>query len=79
MSGQFDLTYAVSSLSRFACAPQQENLTMARRLFGYLKKYPKQGYAINPNPLKMEVKYEKVEVKQDFGNQYSYFKEVLNP
>eukprot|EP00957_Ditylum_brightwellii_P142468 10853891-Ditylum_brightwellii.AAC.1 len=27
----------------------------------------------------MNVEYEKVEVKQDFGNQYIYFNEVLDP
>eukprot|EP00957_Ditylum_brightwellii_P087501 6660624-Ditylum_brightwellii.AAC.1 len=64
ISGHFDFTHAVSSLSRFACAPRKEHLSMTRRLFGYLKNYPKQGYAINPNPLKVDIKYTKVEIKQ---------------
>eukprot|EP00957_Ditylum_brightwellii_P050134 3800560-Ditylum_brightwellii.AAC.4 len=27
----------------------------------------------------MDVEYKKIEVKQDFGNQYSYFKGMLDP
>ena len=79
VAGRFDLTHAVSSLSRFAAAPKEGHLELARRIFGYLKKYPKRGYAINPAPLKLDAEYEKVNVKLNFGNQYSYFTEEVDP
>eukprot|EP00957_Ditylum_brightwellii_P165922 12633497-Ditylum_brightwellii.AAC.1 len=41
------------------------HLKLARKIFGYLKKYPKRGY--------------KVDLKLDFGTQYSYFEEELDP
>ena len=78
VSGRFDIMYAVSSLSRFLAAPQEGHLVLARKLFGYLKKYPKRGYAIKPNPLVLDADYEKVELKLDFGNQYGYFHEDID-
>eukprot|EP00957_Ditylum_brightwellii_P110496 8427787-Ditylum_brightwellii.AAC.1 len=69
--------YAVSSLSRFLAAPREGHLVLAQKLLGYLKKYPKRGYAINPNPLILDADYEKVELKLDFGNQYGYFHEDI--
>ena len=79
VAGRFDLTHAISSLSRFAAAPREGHLELARKVFGYLKKYPKRGYAINPTPLKIDVQYEEVELKLSFGNQYSYFREEMDP
>ncbi|MGH7954828.1 MAG: hypothetical protein ACREOZ_02585 [Gloeomargaritales cyanobacterium] len=74
-SGRFDIAFAVSSLSRFSCAPRTGHLEMARRIFGYLKKYPSKGYFINPRPLKTP-DYE--QVKPDFGHQYDYFSEEID-
>ena len=65
--------YDVASLSRFLAAPHEGHLVLARKIFGYLKKYPKKGYAINPDPLMLDMEYEKVGIKLDFGNQYAYF------
>jgi hypothetical protein len=79
VAGRFDINYAVSSLSRYAAAPRQGHLTMANKLLGYLKKYPKKGYTINPKPLSVDNTYTQVELKQDFGGQYSYFKEEMDP
>jgi hypothetical protein len=76
---RFDLTHAISSPSCFAAPPWEGHLKLARKVFGYLKKYPKHGYAINPTPLKMDVQYEEVELKLSFGNQYSYFREEMDP
>eukprot|EP00957_Ditylum_brightwellii_P028930 2185603-Ditylum_brightwellii.AAC.3 len=62
-----------------SAAPREGHLTLAKRLFGYLKKYPKRGYAINPNPLKIVGEYKRVKVKLNSGTQYSYFREEINP
>eukprot|EP00957_Ditylum_brightwellii_P151629 11547143-Ditylum_brightwellii.AAC.1 len=76
---QFDITYAISLLSRFSAAPREGHLILVKRIFRYLKKYPKGGYAINPNPLRIDVEYKKVKVKLNFGTQYSYFREEIDP
>jgi hypothetical protein len=53
---------------------------MARKIFGYLKKYPNRGYMINPEEPKIaKAEYETVMLKQDFGGQYHYFKEEMDP
>ena len=44
----FDLSYAVSSLGRFLSTPLVGHLELFKIIFGYLKKYPKRGYVINP-------------------------------
>jgi hypothetical protein len=46
---------------------------------GYLKKFPRRGYVINPEPPHFDPIYENVEVKCDFGNQYDYFHEDIDP
>jgi hypothetical protein len=79
VAGRFDINYAVSSLSRFASAPREGHLYLARKLFGYLRKYPNKGYTINPAPPKIDAEYQKVTLKQDFGGQYHYFNEELDP
>jgi hypothetical protein len=43
VAGRFDLTFAISSLSRFSAAPRQGHLALAKKVFGYLRKYPKRG------------------------------------
>jgi hypothetical protein len=67
------------SLSRFAAAPRKGHLELARKIFGYLRKYPSRDYKINPEPPKVEKKYEVIELKQDFGGQYHYFNEDMDP
>eukprot|EP00957_Ditylum_brightwellii_P178420 13590377-Ditylum_brightwellii.AAC.1 len=59
VSGRYDIMYAVSSLSRFSAAPIEGHLELARKLIGYLKKYPKRGYAMNHHQLNLDLKYEK--------------------
>ena len=78
VAGRFDLCYAISFLSRFSAAPREGHLQLAVKVFGYLKKFPKRGYAINPQPLVLG-EYEEVSAIMDFGNQYSYFHEDLDP
>jgi hypothetical protein len=79
VAGRFDLTFAISSLSRFSAAPRKGHLDLARKVFGYLRKYPRRGYVINPEPPKIEAPYDEVQLPQDFGGQYHYFKEDLDP
>jgi hypothetical protein len=47
VAGRFDLCYAISSLSQFSAAPLQDHLKHARRIMGYLRKFPQRGYVIN--------------------------------
>ena len=74
---RFDVSYYVSSLSRLLDAPQVVHTELARIIFGYLKNYPKRRYAINPHPLTIDAKYDKVYTKYDFGNQHTYFNEDI--
>ena len=46
---------------------------MSRSIFGYLKKFPSQGYEMNPQSLTVNVEYEKFHMNDDFWNQYAYF------
>ena len=71
LQADFDLEYAVSSLSIFSAEPWVCHIDMARRIFGYLKKYPKTGYEINPQPLNVDADYEKVQMKYDFVYHYA--------
>ena len=65
----FYLTYAVTSISIFYEASREVHLDLAKKVFGYLKKYPKRGYAINPQPLDIDMEYNKVDLKRGFVNQ----------
>ena len=79
VAGRFDINFAVASLSRFSVAPREGHLELARKIMGYLKKYPKRGYTINPQPPKISGEYQEVQLKKDFGNQYHYFTEDIDP
>jgi hypothetical protein len=75
VAGRFDINYAISSLSRYAAAPQKGHLEMAEDILGSLKKYPAHGYIINPKPPSIDPKYETIKLKEDFSGQYQYFQE----
>lgn len=60
-------------------APRKGHLALAEDVLGYLKKYPAKGYVINPAPLQIDPKYEIVKLKEDFGGQYKYFHEDIDP
>ena len=76
-SGRLDITFAVSSLSRFSHAPREGHLERTKKILGYLKKYTKRGYIIDPRDPILNVKYNTI--IPDFGNQYSDFKEEVDP
>jgi hypothetical protein len=70
----------VSSLSRFSAAPREGHLDFAQQIMGYLRKYPKLGYVVNPAASPhIDQEYSNVEVKCDFGNQYLHFQEEMDP
>ena len=77
--GRIDINYAVASLSRFSSSPRENHLKLAVKILGYLKKYPKRGYVINSAKPKIDLNYETVKFSKDFGVQYSYFKEDIDP
>ena len=77
--GRFDIAYAVCSLSRFQIAPRIGHLQQAVKVLGYLKKYKKRGYVINPKPPNFDLDATEVPTPQDFGSQYHYFSEEIDP
>ena len=78
--GRIDITYAISSLSRFATCPRKGHLTLARKILGYLKKYPKKGILIDPTPPIIQENPQTPREKfEEFGHQYQYFEEELDP
>ena len=80
VAGRFDLTYDVTSLNRFSAAPREVQIKLSKKVFGYLNKNPKRGYAINRQPLTIHIHigYKKMDLNVDFVNQYSYFREEIN-
>ena len=77
LTGRIDIAYSVSSLARFASAPRQGHLEMARRILGYLKKHPKKGILMDPrSPIFNKLDSTKYE---EFTHQYRHFKEEMDP
>ena len=78
--GRIDIQMATSSLGRFLSAPRLGHLELAKKILGYLKKYPRKGFVINPAAGTFTTNdYDDVKCTQDFGNQYHYFKEEIDP
>ena len=65
-SGRFDINFAVANLNRSAHCPREGHLKRAEKILGYLKKYKKRGYIIDPRDPVVNIKYEKI--VPDFGN-----------
>ena len=76
IAGRFDITFAVSSISRFSSKPTEGHLKRAIKILGYLKKYPKKSYTVDPRPPIVNFDYE--EILPDFGNQYADFVEEID-
>ena len=77
IAGRMDITFAVSSLSRFSSKPREGHLSRAIRILGYLKKYPSRGYKIDPREPPINGEFDRI--VPDFGNQYSDFEEEKDP
>ena len=76
-SGRFDITFALSSLSRFAVSPRENHLKASLKILGYLKKHPKKGHTIDPSPFIPDFPSERVQAA--FNHQYDYFSESIDP
>ena len=72
-----DITFSVASLNRFSAHPREGHLKRAIKMYGYLKKYPKKGYVIDPRDPVVNIKYDAM--TPDFGSQYSDFVEEQDP
>ena len=70
-----DITFAVSYLSIFSTKPREGHFKRALKILGYLKKYPKKGYVIDPRPPIENLEFK--DVIPDFGNQYD-MKEMVD-
>ena len=46
--GRFDIQYAVSTLVRYNAMPRQGHVSAVKRIFGYLKKFPKAKSLVDP-------------------------------
>jgi hypothetical protein len=47
--GRFDIQYATQMMSRFSMAPREGHLEAMKRVFGYLKKFPKGKIVVDPS------------------------------
>ena len=74
ISSRMDIVFAVSSLSRFASNPREGHLKRSLKILGYLKKYPKKGYVIDPRTPITNIKFQ--DLIPDFGNQYDMKEEI---
>jgi hypothetical protein len=52
--GRLDISFAVSSLSRFSASPREHHMELALHLFGYLKKNPNRRIVLDSRPLIIE-------------------------
>ena len=75
-SGRFDISYAVASLSRFNSRPREGHMKRVRKIFGYLKKYPKRGFLVDPR--EFDSVPCNIKLEPDFGNQYADFLEEID-
>jgi hypothetical protein len=64
--GRFDIMYATNTLARFSMAPRIGHLESAKRILGYLKKYPEHRILLNPNPIDLTKAVEKYDGWREF-------------
>jgi hypothetical protein len=57
--GRFDIMYATNTLARFSMGPRLGHLEAAKRILGYLKKYPTHRILLNPNHIDLTTAVEK--------------------
>lgn len=68
--GRLDITFAVSSLSRFSAAPREHHLELAYYLFGYLKKNPNRRIVVDSRPLLVDAELRSASFHPDFLEDY---------
>jgi hypothetical protein len=71
--GRFDIMYATNTLARFSIAPRHEQLQMAKRILGYLKKYPEYRILLNPNYIDLK---RAVEVYTEYDGWREFYPEA---
>ncbi|KAI2510964.1 Reverse transcriptase (RNA-dependent DNA polymerase) [Fragilaria crotonensis] len=64
--GRLDITFAVSSLSRFSASPRTHHLELAYHLFGYLKKNPNRRIVLDSRPLLVDDELKTTSFHPDF-------------
>lgn len=77
--GRLDITFAVSSLSRFSVAPRKTHLGLAFSLFGYLKRFPTRRIVLDSRPLIIDKELQQTSYHHDFLDDYSDAREDIDP
>ena len=77
--GRLDISFAVSSLSRFSAAPRVGHLQLAIYMFGYLKKHPNRNLVIDLGPLIVPEEFKASTFRPDFLEDYPDAQEELDP
>ena len=77
--GHLDISFAVSSLSRFSSAPCEGHLQLAIYMFGYLKKYPSHNLVIDSGLLLVPEEFTSSTSQPDFLEDYPDAQEELDP
>ena len=77
--GHLDISFAVSSLSRFSTAPCEGHLQLAIYMFGYLKKYPNCNLVIDSGSLLVPEELTSSTFQRDFLEDYPDAQEELDP
>ena len=77
--GHLDISFAVSSLSRFSAAPRERHLQLAIYMFGYLKKRRNCNLVIDSGSLLVPEEFKSSTFQPDFLEDYPDAQEELDP
>jgi hypothetical protein len=77
--GRLDLSFAVSSLSRFSASPRVGHMILALHLMGYIKKHPNQRIMISSNTLQVSDELKQSSFHPDFLEDYPDAEENVDP
>lgn len=72
--GRFDIAYATNVLARFSMNPREGHLIAAKRIFGYLEKYPKGEIIMDPNNVDHADKLKKF---QEYDNWQEFYPDAV--
>ena len=75
--GYLNVTFASSSLSRFACLPRENYLKSVSKVLGCLKKHLKKGCNMDPSPF--IVNFPSNQAIPKFNHQHDHLSESLDP
>ena len=77
--GHLDISFAVSSLSRFSAAPREGHIQLAIYMFGYLKKHRNRNLVIDSGSLLVPEEFKSSTFQPDFLEDYPDAQEELDP